>query len=69
MNTTQKLVMMANQIAANLALEPDPPAAVADHILHYWDPRMRSMIRQPGVCGLSPAAAKAIELVANRSDH
>lgn len=62
MNTTEKLVMMANQIAANLALEPDPAAATAEHIMHYWDPRMKAMICAAGISGLSPHAAEAIKL-------
>jgi len=38
-----KLVRMANQIAANLAVRPgdEPVAGVAQHISDYWDPRMR----------------------------
>ncbi len=60
MTTTDKLVMMANQIAANLAHAPDPAAAIAEHIRLYWDPRMKAMIRQADVQGLSVAAKAAI---------
>ena len=63
MNTIDKLVLMANQIAANLEREPEPATAVANHIKRYWDPRMKSMVRQPDVEGLSPAASAAIKLL------
>ena len=42
-----KLVGMANQIAANFAYLPDPEQAalkVADHLQRFWDPTMRSEI-------------------------
>lgn len=60
MNSLDKLVMMANQIAANLAYEPDPAAATAEHIRLYWDPRMKAMICDAQVKGLSTGAAAAI---------
>ncbi len=63
MNTTDKLVMMANQIAANLANDPDPAAAVAEHIQLYWDPRMKAMITAHGNHGLSSTAIAAIEKI------
>jgi formate dehydrogenase subunit delta len=59
-NTTETLVRMANQIAANLMHEDDPAAAVAEHIQLYWDPRMKSMIAAHGSDGLSPVAAAAV---------
>jgi formate dehydrogenase subunit delta len=65
MNTRQKLVYMANQIAANFARRGEPAAviATADHIARFWDPGMRSKIieqlDEPGT-GLSAAAADAI---------
>jgi formate dehydrogenase subunit delta len=43
----RKLVMMANQIAAFFAAEPDPNVAganVANHIKRFWEPRMRREI-------------------------
>jgi formate dehydrogenase subunit delta len=42
----EKLVMMANQIARNMAVrgEAAAVAGVADHISRYWDPRMREAI-------------------------
>ncbi len=55
--------MMANQIAANLAHEPDPVAATADHIRLFWDPRMKQLIGGSTVQGLSEQAAAAIRLL------
>jgi formate dehydrogenase subunit delta len=66
MNTVEKLVMMANQIAANLMHEPDPAAATVRHIRLYWDPRMKMLIR--GGEGLTPVAAAAINLLAETQD-
>ena len=60
MNSTERLVYMANQIATNLATDSDPVAAVADHIDLFWDPRMKKMILESDKSGLSPAAAAAI---------
>lgn len=43
----QKLVKMANQIAAFFAAEPDRKAAVegvAGHLKRFWEPRMRREI-------------------------
>jgi formate dehydrogenase subunit delta len=42
----EKLAMMANQIARNMAVrgEAEAVAATADHIRRYWDPRMRAGI-------------------------
>lgn len=55
------LVRMANQIAANLAHEPDPAAATAEHIRSFWAPRMRQMILSAQTEPLSPAAKAAID--------
>ncbi len=60
MNSTEKLVMMANQIAANLAHDDDPAKATAEHIHLFWDPRMKAMIDAHGEAGLSPIAASAL---------
>lgn len=60
MTTVDKLIMMANQIAANLGHEPDPAAMTADHIRLFWDPRMQQLIKAHGSEGLSPEAAAAI---------
>ena len=44
--TLDKLVYMANQIAREFAGQRPRDAADAtwDHLWHFWDPRMRSMI-------------------------
>lgn len=60
MSSTDRLVHMANQIAANLAMEPDPVAATANHIRLFWDPRMKRLILEHGNAGLSIIAATAI---------
>lgn len=60
-----KLVMMANQIAAFFAAQPDDPAAgVAGHIRAFWSPPMRQKIiahAQAGGAGLSPVALGGVE--------
>lgn len=65
-----KLVRMANQIAANFDGGTDEAravAGVADHIKRFWSPQMRKQIvahwkEQPA--GLSPRASAAVEAVA-----
>ena len=54
---------MANQIAANLAREADPPRAVATHIVQFWDPRMKATLRAADQAALSPIAAAASKLL------
>ena len=63
MNSVERLIHMANQIATNLATDAAPVAAVADHIQTFWDPRMKRMIFAHGADGLSPVAAAAIRLL------
>jgi formate dehydrogenase subunit delta len=63
---TEKLVMMANQIARAFAPLGEERAApkVADHIEKFWDPRMRRQIEAhvvAGGAGLEPAAKAALE--------
>jgi formate dehydrogenase subunit delta len=65
MNTVERLVYMANQIATNLATDDTPVAAVADHIQQFWDPRMKRLIFAHGTEGLSPVAAAAIRKLAD----
>lgn len=72
MQPSEKLVMMANQIAKNLAVQGEAraPALTADHIIKFWDPRMRAKITEhlsAGGKGLDPLARKAIEAVAARA--
>jgi len=64
---TDKLVRMANQIAANFAYLPDQQQAVArvtDHLTRFWDPLMRAEIREhlhSGDGDLSEIARVAVE--------
>lgn len=46
MQRIDKLVMMANQIARNLAVQGETKAiaGTADHIARFWDPRMRAAL-------------------------
>jgi formate dehydrogenase subunit delta len=60
MSTTDKLVLMVNQIATNLATEDDPVAATLEHIQLFWDPRMKSLITKPDISGLSPVGEEVI---------
>ena len=59
-HTPEKLAYMANQIARNLAHEPDPAAAVARHIHDFWSPRMIAQALALGGSGLDPAAREAL---------
>ncbi len=59
-STVERLVHMANQIAANLQTEDDAVQATADHIQSFWDPRMKRLILEHGGDGLSVTAALAI---------
>lgn len=61
MTTIERLVHMANQIAANLTHDADPVATMADHIALFWDPRMKRLIAEHDGSGLSPIAAAAIK--------
>lgn len=57
---TGHLILMANQIAANLMREADPARAVASHITQFWDPRMKAAIRAADQSKLLPVAAAAV---------
>jgi formate dehydrogenase subunit delta len=69
MNSEERLVYMANQIAREFAHTGDPAAATADHIAKFWDPRMRARILagDPQQLGLSEIAAGAFQLLRQRS--
>jgi formate dehydrogenase subunit delta len=67
MTSLERLVLMANQIAANLVHEPDPVAATAHHIELFWDPRMKRLIAEHGTDGLSPTAVAAIASMSKAS--
>jgi formate dehydrogenase subunit delta len=62
----ERLVTMANDIAAFFAAEPDRPSAVssvANHMTRFWEPRMRREIiayYKTGGGGLSELAAAAV---------
>jgi formate dehydrogenase subunit delta len=67
MQPSEKLVMMANQIARFFVHEgPErAPASIADHLRQFWDPRMRASIKAllaaEGGAGLDPLARAAVE--------
>lgn len=74
MNSLQKLIYMANQIARNIAGhdEAEAAAAVAAHIHDFWDPRMKAMIfahLNAGGEGLDPIAHDALSQLARDSGH
>ena len=62
-----KLVKMANQIAANSDYGSDKDkvaAVVADHLTRFWTPAMRVAIiegHQKKLVEFSPVAARAVE--------
>jgi formate dehydrogenase subunit delta len=61
-----KLVYMANQIGRFFASQSDDKAVplIADHLVKFWDPRMRKAILAhlaQGGGGLDPPVRKAIE--------
>jgi formate dehydrogenase subunit delta len=61
-----KLIRMANQIAANLAVREDAAALCAGHISDYWDPRMRTALLDhlaAGGAGLHPLVVQAAPLI------
>jgi formate dehydrogenase subunit delta len=68
MHTDEKLIYMANQIAANFAAQGEAKAvsAIADHIRKFWDPAMRrkflALADKPGV-ELHPYLRKAVRLL------
>lgn len=71
MNSIEKLVYMANQIVRNIAPVADDTAvkALADHIAHFWDPRMKQMIFayiDAGGEGLLPPALEGLKLLKDR---
>lgn len=66
----QRLVAMANDIAAFFDAEPDKALAaesVRFHLRRFWDPRMRREIIahvEGGGAGLTPTARAAVCLLA-----
>ena len=64
LSVDQKLVVMANQIAAFFASQPheDAVAGVAKHINDFWEPRMRRKffaLVDAGAAGLQPLVLEA----------
>lgn len=64
-----RLIYMANQIAREFGVQQPHEAVEAtyDHIWHFWDPRMRTMIigyAGAGGDGLSKTAKAAVERLA-----
>jgi formate dehydrogenase subunit delta len=64
----EKLTMMANQIGAFFKAqgEAEAPAAIADHLKKFWEPRMRADIiahASAGGAGLDPLVQKAVALL------
>ena len=64
----EKLVMMANQIGAFFKAqgEAQAPAAIADHLKKFWEPRMRAdIVAQLGAggAGLDPLVRQGVELL------
>ena len=62
---TEKLIMMANQIAAFFAAQGEARAIpqIANHIEKFWDPRMRREITAhvaSSGAGLDPLALAAV---------
>ncbi|MBU6297028.1 MAG: formate dehydrogenase subunit delta [Alphaproteobacteria bacterium] len=69
-----KLVYMANQIGKFFAHDGETKAVVsiADHLLKFWDPRMRKAIvahLEAGGTGLDPAVRKAVERLREAASH
>ena len=67
-----RLVAMANEIAAFFEADPDRTAAVAgvtNHLTRFWEPRMKKQIiehQAAGGHGLTAVAAAAVAQLAER---
>ena len=67
-NPSAKLVMMANQIAKNLAIQGEERAVkeMSGHILRSWEPRMRNAMHayiQADGSELDPLALKGLQAI------
>lgn len=68
----ERLVAMANDIGNYFASEPDREAGIngiANHLVKFWDPRMRTQIiahLADGGAGLSDISKAAVEILAAR---
>jgi formate dehydrogenase subunit delta len=66
MDTAEKLVYMANQIASFFAAQGEAKAvpAIADHIKKFWDPAMRkTFLGIADHAELHPLVRKAVPLI------
>lgn len=68
MNSQEKLVHMANQIAAFFSAQGEARAVpqVADHLMKFWDPEMRRSLLTLAAsteCGIDPLVVKALPLL------
>jgi len=67
-SSPDKLVYMANQIGKFFCSQERAKAApdIADHLMKFWDPRMRKAILthlENGGAGLDPEVREAIAMV------
>ncbi|SDC13375.1 formate dehydrogenase subunit delta [Sphingomonas sp. YR710] len=74
MSNLERLVYMANQIARNFAATGDEAAAraTADHIMAFWDPRMRAQLVDRLAAApesLEPPARQAATILRDRGDR
>ena len=62
-----RLHHMIDQIARNFAAigHDNAIAATADHIVKFWDPRMKAALLAGKVSGLSPIARGAVAMLAD----
>ena len=62
----EHLTYMANQIARNLAIQGEKAAvqATSQHLMDFWDPRMKAAILASDRAGLDPIAKLAVERLA-----
>jgi formate dehydrogenase subunit delta len=65
MSSPDKLVYMANQIGKFFVAQGQDraPAAIAEHLNKFWEPRMRSAIiahLEAGGVGLDPCVLEAV---------
>ena len=71
----ERLVDMANDIAAYFQAEPDRAAAIEGMVLHlqrFWEPRMRQQIvafARTDDSTLAPLAQQAVSELARRMDE
>jgi formate dehydrogenase subunit delta len=70
----EKLSYMANQIGKFFAHQGEDKAVagIANHIMRFWDPRMRTAIFEhldAGGAGLDPFARKAVASLREAANH